>query len=91
MSDTIWKFELKTIDEQYIEVPEGAEMLNVQVQNGVPCLWVRIDPAAERFKRCIVTHGTGHRMPSTIDEQYIGTYQLQGGAIVLHVFEGLVG
>lgn len=90
MPDTIWKFELETNDEQYIEVPAGAVMLDVQIQNGTPCLWVRLDPEAEKYKRRIVTHGTGHRVPTTTT-LYIGSYQLQDGALVFHVFEGLTG
>ncbi len=40
---SIWKFNLQTIDKQEIQMPVGAELLTVQIQNGEPCLWARVD------------------------------------------------
>ncbi|TNF09438.1 MAG: hypothetical protein EP323_00270 [Gammaproteobacteria bacterium] len=84
--DSIWKFELEVIDEQLIKMPAGSLTLDVQVQNGKPCLWARVNPKIEKVKRRIITHGTGHQVPETTGD-YIGSYQLQGGALVFHVFE----
>lgn len=83
---SIWKFEIEVTDDQLIEMPAWAEILAVQTQNGRPCLWARVDPEATKMKRRILTHGTGHQVPSTTGD-YIGTYQVQGGALVFHVFE----
>jgi len=84
--NSIWKYPLQVTDEQTIDVPEGSEALSVQVQNGTPCLWVRVDPAALKVPRKIITHGTGHHVPATTG-RYIGTYQIEGGALVFHVFD----
>lgn len=84
--DAIWKYELEVTYQQLIEMPAGAETLCVQLQHGTPCLWARVDPGAEKIKRRIITHGTGHPVPDTTGD-YIGTYQMQGGALVFHVFE----
>ena len=84
--NSIWKYPLRIADEQTIDFPEGAEVLAVQVQKGAPCLWVRVDPAAPKTPRKIITHGTGHPVPETTG-RYIGTYQIEGGALVFHVFE----
>jgi hypothetical protein len=83
---SIWKYPLQVTDEQVIDAPEGAEALTVQMQSGTPCLWMRVDPASPKMPRKIITHGTGHRVQDTTG-RYIGTYQLDGGALVFHVFD----
>lgn len=84
--NSIWKYPLRVVDEQTLDVPEGAEVLTVQVQNGTPCLWARVDPTAPKTPRKIITHGTGHLVPETTG-RYIATYQIEGGALVFHVFD----
>ena len=86
MSKTIWKFELATVDFQTIRMPEGAELLTVQLQNGLPCLWALVDPASKIDLVNIDIFGTGHQM-SEGKRNYIGTYQLMGGGLVFHVFQ----
>jgi hypothetical protein len=84
---TIWKYQIKTTDLQSIEMPEGAEVLCVQLQAGSPCLWVLVDPRQPSVARQFRVHGTGHPVESV--GRYVGTYQLHGGALVFHVFEAL--
>ena len=84
--DTIWKFELEIIDEQMVEMPEGAIILAVQAQYDKPWLWARVNPHAKPTQRKIMTHGTGHEVPETTGS-HLGTYQIQGGRYVFHVFE----
>ena len=85
---SIWKFNLQTIDKQVIEMPVGAELLTVQIQNGEPCLWARVDNNEMLEQRQIAIHGTGHELPDTT-RKYIGTYQMAGGGLIFHVFESL--
>ena len=84
----IWKFPLGVTDVQVLEVPFGAKFLTVQVQNGVPCLWALVNPESGKVGRTIEVFGTGHHMDES-DREYIGTFQLSGGALVFHVFERL--
>lgn len=83
---TIWKFELAVTDVQEVMIPAGATLLCVQVQHGKPCLWAMCDVNEVPVKRKIFTHGTGHRV-SHLAGPYIGTYQIEGGALVFHVFD----
>ncbi len=87
---TIWKFELETTDQQTLKMPNGAEILTVQIQHGVPCLWAMIYSDEPLEDRIIEINGTGNpvRDPCQM-RKYIGTYQLQGGAFIGHVFERL--
>ena len=87
MAQTIWKTILKSIDEQVIEVPGGAEMLHVRDQHSVIAIWYRCDPAEEKKPRKILICGTGHAAPTDAASLYIGTVSLQGGTLILHVFE----
>ncbi len=40
----VYKYELKVDDVTELQLPSGAEILTVQVQYGIPCLWALIDP-----------------------------------------------
>ncbi len=84
---TIWKYALEVTDLQIIRLPFGARPLGVQLQFGEPMLWAMVDPSAPLEARSIVTLGTGNPF-SGIAGEYLGTYQLTGGALVFHVFEG---
>jgi hypothetical protein len=85
---TIWKFPLEVVKEQKVSMPLGAEILSVQTQNIVPCMWAKVDPNAERVEVSILTHGTGHVVDPAVG-LFLGTYQLAGGDLVFHVFERL--
>jgi hypothetical protein len=71
-----------------LTMPPGAEILCVQVQDGVPCVWARVDDdpydQRPRDERVIAVYGTGHA--NTIGK-YIDTFQLAGGNLVFHAFE----
>lgn len=81
---TIWKYPLEVTDEQTIMVPKGGRLLTVQVQNGVPCLWALVDPVALKEPRTLYTYGTGH--PVGVATAHLGSYQLDNGLLVFHVF-----
>lgn len=83
---TVWKFPLVINDYQHVGIPALATILTVQVQKGVPCLWVRLEETASVEPRQIITVGTGHPFPD-YPLRYIGSYQLSAGALVFHVFE----
>lgn len=87
MNKTIWKFELEIADDQTIEMPVDSEILTVQTQNEIPCIWALVDPTAEKEIRHIKIYGTGHDIPYNQPKKYLGTFQLKNGAIVFHVCE----
>ena len=86
MAKEIWKFPVKVKDVQGVEMPEGAEILTVQLQHGQGCIWAVVDPGAEKVWRYFTTYGTGHPIINGADT-YIGTYQESSGYLVWHVFE----
>ena len=83
---TIYKYPLIIDDYQTLEMPQGAEILTIQIQKRIPCIWALVNPKQPKQKRHIRIAGTGHSVNDKVIE-YIGTYQLYGGDIIFHVFE----
>jgi len=86
VSLSVWKFPLRVDDVVPVEMPEDAKLLTVQLQRGEPCLWALVCPEAPKRTRFLRIVGTGH--PVEDDLLYVGTFQLQNGALVFHLFEG---
>lgn len=86
----IWKFPLKISPNQIIRMPFGCEILSLQVQDEIPCLWALCDENVELIYRRFYTYGTGHSITNEIGE-FIGTYQLpdRHDIFVGHLFEGV--
>jgi hypothetical protein len=82
----IWKYPLPPIGVCNMEMPAKAKVLCVQVQGGMPCLWALVDVDELKSIREFVTYGTGH-VHIAISGKYVGTYQLDNGGLVFHVFE----
>lgn len=82
---TIWKYELSEDQHFQLNLPAGAIILCVQIQNGRPCIWAEVDPRADRnITRHFAWVGTGHIIPENAF-QYIGT--IQPHPFVFHLYE----
>ncbi len=84
---TIWKYALEVTDTVIIAMPEGATVLTVDVQHGVPAMWVMVDPDAPLEDRAFYVRGTGHAMGEAEGFAHVGTFQLAGGSFIGHVFD----
>ena len=85
----IYKYKLES-EACSIFLPKGAEILCAQAQNEIPCIWVLLNPNIlfdELRRFCILVTGPGYDVQEKL--RYINTLQLQGGKIVLHIFEAL--
>lgn len=85
----IFKYEIPIADRFYLNMPEGAEVLTVQTQRGIPYLWAIVEPKAPLRKKWFEVRGTGHEVGDVA--HYISTIQMQDGALVFHVFHALRG
>jgi hypothetical protein len=82
----IYKYSLSSHTAQDIEMPVGARILTVQVQNDVPVIWAVVDPSTKYIDiLTFLTLATGE-LVDDIDGKYIGTYQLSNG-LVFHIFQ----
>lgn len=89
MSKTIWKFQMDIVETQLVRMPAKAEILSVQVQDGIPCLWALVNPANGEQDKCIEMFGTGHPVNCDmgVSRTYIGTFQMNNTGLVFHAFE----
>jgi hypothetical protein len=83
---TIYKYKLEP-NFGALQMPQGAQVLTVQMQDGTPCLWAKVDPTRPTERRTFNVYGTGHEMPDDPCLVYVATFQMGGGALVWHVFE----
>lgn len=85
---TVWKFDLPSIGERQLRMPRGARPLTVQVQHGAPKLWAAVNAHAGWVDRTVSVVGTGKRTRVEVvtDALYVGTFQLEDGDHVGHVF-----
>lgn len=86
MEKSIWKYPVSDRTHFTLSLPQGAEILSVQIQHGKPQLWALVSPQlpTEDRRFCIV--GTGWDFDAD-GLKFIGTFQQSGGAFVLHLFE----
>lgn len=85
-SSRIYKYPLMVHDEVTIMMPAGANVLCVQTQGGQAQVWAVVDAESAYEPRTFYVVGTGHPMPRDAG-RYVGTFQLEGGSLVFHVFE----
>ncbi len=83
---TIWKFPFPVSDVVEIGMPGKAVVLDIQMQNGTPCLWALVDPAQAIVLRQFRVYGTGNPIPDGHDlRQHVATFQQS--PFVWHVYE----
>jgi hypothetical protein len=81
----IYKYPLETVDSQVVNLPKFSRILCLQIQDSSPFIWAMVYPDKETVPIRFRTYGTGHEA----DEphlSYLGTYQLEDGKLVFHVF-----
>jgi hypothetical protein len=80
----IFKYPLRVEQRELVMMPEEAQILSVQVQNGIPVLYALVDDSAKPQARIIRTVTTGEEF--NLEGRFIGTFILEGW-FVGHVFE----
>lgn len=82
----IFKYPVEITDDSKIMMPRGADVLSVQMQGEVPCVWTLVDDAAPMVKRKFKLRGTGHPAEDLFADMFVGTFQMRGG-LVFHLFD----
>ena len=84
---TIWKYEVPPNTQNFRRVlPKGAKILTVLLQFDKAAFWAEVDPSEPDETRSFVIVGTGELLPKW-ELQYVGTYQLENGTNIQHLFE----
>ncbi len=87
----IFKYPVAISDSLTIEMPEGAQVLSVQIQHEQAMLWALVNPHKPLTKRHFLYFGTGHLITEPVDDlRFVGTVQIRGGSLVFHLFEVVV-
>lgn len=79
----IYKYELLLQDEQVVQIPHKPQILSVQIQKGIICVWALVDTTYSDVAYIFEIIGTGNPVDNFIRE-YLGT--VQDGSMVWHVF-----
>ncbi len=79
----IFKYHLGITDEQIINMPGKASILDIQMQNGRPAMWVICNPDSDYVDVKINMYATGHPIERG-EDHYLGT--IQDGTFVFHYF-----
>lgn len=83
---TIWKFDVPIRDEFGLLMPKDAEILKLDLQDGLPKMWALVDPENLKKERFFIGRGTGHPINES-NIRYVGTVVMRDGRFVLHLFE----
>lgn len=84
---TILRYHLQPNKTQVLKLPEGSEILSVQLKDAdSPVLWALVDPTRPGEKRTINIYATGTEVPDD-PGSYCGSFQLLDGSLEFHVFE----
>ena len=85
MATRVFKYPIKLLSNE-LDMPLGAEVLTVQVQENVITLWAKVDDQAPMERRGFLVLGTGDKFKGD-EGAYIGTVQKADGYLIWHVFE----
>lgn len=84
----VFKYLLPVFTHSEIQMPEGAKILHVAVQAGYPFIWALVNPDAPLKTRSFDVYATGHEIINpAFTRKFIGTFFVNGGEFVFHVFE----
>jgi hypothetical protein len=83
---TIWKYPFSVADRFTLSMPEGAQILHVDLQSGIPCLWALVIPERPPTEVGFRVFGTGHPFLGGLGANLVHVGTFQQGPLVWHVF-----
>jgi hypothetical protein len=85
----IYKYAIPAADSFQIDLPQSAKILTVQVQCDGVKIWAVVNPEEPKRTRHFQLVPTGVPFFDGATTVYVGTFQLQDGALVFHLFEDI--
>lgn len=87
MAWRIFKYSIGGAGSRRVAMPGAAKVLSVQTQHDSLFAWALVDDNRDAREYEFLVLGTGHKLPDDIHRYaYAGTVQMDGGALVWHVF-----
>lgn len=90
MSKKVIGYAFTYASRQVIDMPEGAEVLTVQVHTRAPTIWAIVDASADMVPRFFRMFNTGDDVKHPESMRYVGTCQrdvFMSEHLVYHLFE----
>jgi len=90
MKTAVYKYPFEIAAEFSLEMPAPGDIVHVDMQNGVPCIWAVVWPdSGAVVTRKFRIHGTGKPWEDTVNMKHHGTLIEHPGPrpMVWHVFE----
>ena len=86
---TIYKCLIPSSGRFTLPLPKNSLILTVQVQRESPVVWALVDTEKAIVKRKFCSIGTGEKINDGLEDDlfYIGSFQLNDGELVFHLFE----
>lgn len=79
---TVYKYPFEIGDVVTLTLPRDFEVVLVECQEGVPCLWARIDTSKPLYNTKFLLTGTGHPVPRS----FAHVASFQHGPFVWHMW-----
>lgn len=88
---TIYKYPVELSEFFIIDMPDGAEVMSAQMQDGKPVMWVKVDTRHDNVPYKFGLYGTSHPIWDQVaDAPFIDTLQFTAsGSLVFHLFGGI--
>lgn len=97
---TIYKYPIQMRELFQVEMPAGAQILHVDLQNGGPFMWVKVDTDQPMKRYNFGVFGTGHDLTKVPESEelnpvayapHLGSWLIEGISITLvfHLFGGV--
>ena len=85
----VFKYPVEIRNKFSVMMPDGAEILTVQMQHNKPQMWALVDQSKPEKERIFRISGTGHPMVYDMGSmyEYINSFQMRGGDLIFHLFE----
>lgn len=85
----VFKYTLTWDDYPTVVMPQGAEILHFDDQNGEACIWCLVEPDNTKITYRFRLAGTGHPIDIDVEDRlhHIGTAKFRGDMMVFHLFE----
>jgi len=81
----IFKYKLSFENKTFVRMPEKSEIMDIQMQDGIPVMWALVDPESREIVVRINNYGTGMEIHTTTTKnEYLAT--IQNGDLILHFF-----
>ena len=82
----IYKYHVGIVDHQVIEMSRNAQILSVQFQDGILCMWALVNPDEPKVAREFAVIGTGNLF-NTKGMAIVHIASCQDSTYVWHIFD----